>query len=786
MEDFKPTMDKPTESGNEIDKKFNMNEVDELLNEKEQSLKKKIFDLAKMETLVHNDEKLSAIYNEMADKGEEKYGYHYNETIMNIMFNDHILNNPKYLAKYRATQPKKKSRRDKYGVKDLKKKTNTTKKEKDDTNETTTAGSSGQYSTAAAWSSNKQPKMNRPIWNGGAVIGESNYLTDPKGFKSLYQFINETFDNKDDINEHHLNTKEEKVAFILKNAGDEYNDLEKLDNMSDEEIDNIYLKIEKNMGISESNTELNEHHLENKEDRIQFIIDNSGDKYGSEDELQNLNDNTIEAIYLNLENEMGITNNDDVEEPKLEEKAKSENQQQFMGMVYAYKKGELDDSEVSDEVKKAAEDISLDDAEDFASTKHDGVPEKVTEDVSEDDMYVEFSEDLKGEPVFNLEGKKFKYVWAKYPDGSKDIGVYSFDEDLVYNFKWFRKNMMNMNEDVDSVIDPLSDTMASDNEKEGSMKMSQPKTNSSVSGGVNEEINLLKKEMEYLNQLSEDRRTSSLINLDRLKKENEKNFKSDTKKAHEIEKATDQYEDVGDSPKKKSEDIEKEVLKKTKGEAFKNVGNSTNKSGDEIPKRNINDEENEELESIRDGMHSIAYDSKPDERFEEKMKDDMGDDMYEVRQKRLKAQSNQPMYNKDEQPIYDGEDKDLRNKYDKNLKESFYTGKYKNDLKQNKFISFKYSDVNLVESVDDDFKPLVLDGVGNFYDKNIKVNENSTNLVKGRNFYYKPKSNKVVMINKTKRKINESNVNSLNNMKKLLNYNPSEYIDTTTARGLIK
>lgn len=96
-------------------------EVDNMLNEKEQSLKKKIFSLAKMEALVFSDPVLSAKYEEMAENGEEKYGYHYNETIQNMLFNDYVLNSPKYLQKYKMAIPKEKKRRDKSGINQLKK-----------------------------------------------------------------------------------------------------------------------------------------------------------------------------------------------------------------------------------------------------------------------------------------------------------------------------------------------------------------------------------------------------------------------------------------------------------------------------------------------------------------------------------------------------------------------------------------------------------------------------------------------------------------------------------------
>lgn len=54
--------------------------------------------------------------------------------------------------------------------------------------------------------------------------------------------------------------------------------------------------------------------------------------------------------------------------------AKSKKQQRLFGMVHALQKGKLKDA--SPEVKKIASGISDKDAEDFASTKHEGLPEK--------------------------------------------------------------------------------------------------------------------------------------------------------------------------------------------------------------------------------------------------------------------------------------------------------------------------------------------------------------------------------------------------------------------------
>ena len=62
------------------------------------------------------------------------------------------------------------------------------------------------------------------------------------------------------------------------------------------------------------------------------------------------------------------------EEVELSEKSVSQAQQKLMGMALAYKRGEMDDA--SDEVKKVANSMSEKDLEDFAKTKHDGLPAK--------------------------------------------------------------------------------------------------------------------------------------------------------------------------------------------------------------------------------------------------------------------------------------------------------------------------------------------------------------------------------------------------------------------------
>lgn len=57
---------------------------------------------------------------------------------------------------------------------------------------------------------------------------------------------------------------------------------------------------------------------------------------------------------------------------ELREKSVSQAQQKMMGMALAYKRGEMDDA--SPEVKKMADSMSTKDLEDFAKTKHKGLP----------------------------------------------------------------------------------------------------------------------------------------------------------------------------------------------------------------------------------------------------------------------------------------------------------------------------------------------------------------------------------------------------------------------------
>jgi hypothetical protein len=285
---------------------------------------------------------------------------------------------------------------------------------------------------------------------------------------------------------------------------------------------------------------------------------------------------------------------------------------------------------------------------------------------------------------------------------------------------------------------------------------------------------------------------------DRLGNENEKNFKSDLKgsSTKEIIDTTkelewkDQQTEVGNDPYKMGEDLEKESLKRTKGESFKNVGNSANKEGDEIPKRNLTDEEANEVDLYRKGLGDVNFDNEPSEKYMERMKADMGEEEFKKREERMEFEVDKPMYNKDTQPVEDDKDTHEKKQHDKDklgykLSESMITGKYKDIFNKNKYITFKINESKKIEDVKDLFK-LSLDGLGNSYDSKANINEDYK-AVETLNFY--TDGNEVWFTEKKKENINESEVKNkkviseeFSKMQKLIGYNTGKLIDTKTTK----
>jgi hypothetical protein len=105
-----------------------------------------------------------------------------------------------------------------------------------------------------------------------------------------------------------------------------------------------------------------------KEDVDFFEEDKKKDKKDRKFEVMRGNEKNTDRIKLFPETSK-------VNEEVVSETAVSTAQQKFMGMVHAYKKGEMKNA--SSEVKKTAKEISGTEAKKFASTKHEGLPKHV-------------------------------------------------------------------------------------------------------------------------------------------------------------------------------------------------------------------------------------------------------------------------------------------------------------------------------------------------------------------------------------------------------------------------
>jgi hypothetical protein len=108
----------------------------------------------------------------------------------------------------------------------------------------------------------------------------------------------------------------------------------------------------------------------------------------------------------------------------LEEKAVSKKQQKFMGMVHAAQKGE---KPASKEVAKTARSMGKKDAEDFASTKHEGLPEKKKSEGKKKSKDVEESGTTAGSVATSSEASDSKPEGKKKSSGSSVVGKGIYD-----------------------------------------------------------------------------------------------------------------------------------------------------------------------------------------------------------------------------------------------------------------------------------------------------------------------------------------------------------------------
>ena len=112
-----------------------------------------------------------------------------------------------------------------------------------------------------------------------------------------------------------------------------------------------------------------------------MVPDGKVNNYAGKNPVVTVNpDSKVDTHGMNRSRGLRLAHTE-VEGELIAEKAVSKSQQRFMGMVCAYKKGEMEDA--SAEVVEAAKNMSKEDACDFAGTKHDKLPEKVSEEKGE-------------------------------------------------------------------------------------------------------------------------------------------------------------------------------------------------------------------------------------------------------------------------------------------------------------------------------------------------------------------------------------------------------------------
>ncbi len=875
MSNFKSTGNAKSKASKYVDRNLTdiISEIDSSLNEAEKEKKKTIvFNLAKMEYVVHNDPDLSEFYNKMVEENKDLYGYHYNEAIMNIIFNVKVLKNDKYLRMYKNAPVKKKKRRDKYGAEDLKtpstkrrekleKEREKRKEKKKMQNETTSASGSGAYASPYAWAGGSKPMRREPIWKGGVVIQEGD----------------------ETLLEHHLNTKEEKIEFIINNVGDKYGSEEELFDLTDNALDVVYLNVEKEMGIDDISPEDLED-IDIEEVEVDDLDESSKDKQryknmlkdlqGDDYDLDDIDDELLDTLStkkekfkkkeINNESFADLNEEDDKREMIVatDKNIKEVVIQQIEELGDDADLNHIDVSQVTNMYKLFKHsnfngNISQWDVsnveimiETFAFSKFNGdisnwnvkkvefmggmfFKSNFNQDISKwnvsnvrymygmfggttfnhnisnwdvssvenaRDIFYECSIKDEFKPNFNEhtlieevnederldESSKDKQRYKNLLKGlqGNDYELDDIEDKLdKYNNKNKKKSKKNEKELVDeaSIIEPSDNTISMSRDEDDSMKMTKPLTTSTVSG-IDEDEELLKSHKEFISEIAV-KRHPSMIRVDRVKNQNKNNFKQGIDRINDIQTAQEEITTV-DEPQKYSDDIEKEVLKRTKGQSFKNVGNSANEKGDEIPKGNITKDEEEELDTIRDGMHTLKYTREPDSRFEERMKRDMGDDMYDKRKRSLEAKKNMPMYIKDKQPI--SEDYSM-------------LGVYNDKFGKDNFITIKPGNISLVNEEyvnENNYIRIKTEGLGNRVNNRFRLNESVDKLIESVDFYINESNGYIVGIEKSNSKgmINESventsksiiNESHLNKMRSLIDYRPSKYIDTVKSKSMI-
>jgi hypothetical protein len=121
---------------------------------------------------------------------------------------------------------------------------------------------------------------------------------------------------------------------------------------------------------------------------------------------------TLAKEYIDTARDYMLTQHAErAEEEPIAEKAVSKKQQRFMGMVHAAKKGE---KPASKEVAKVAKGMGKKDAEDFAKTKHKGLPEKAKKKDESVEETADAPTEKKAKGGYNFGGGVYESLDRQY------------------------------------------------------------------------------------------------------------------------------------------------------------------------------------------------------------------------------------------------------------------------------------------------------------------------------------------------------------------------------------
>lgn len=804
--DFKPTINTPMSTQSKgFEKNFKtittqsnvkLNEVDGLLSEAEQSLKKKIFSLAKMESLVFSDPKLATVYEEMVDNGEEKYGYHYNETIQNMIFNDYVLNSPKYLQKYKMAIPKEKKRRDASGFNQLKKAgeekmaqsglpKQTKKAEVDEGNES---------ATKVQFLVNEKDPENPDLF---AYFPEEPYN---EKYNSGYSHVGQ-----------HTGVHPQYAAESRPATPEEYAGLKA-------ELESIGYNLEVLNGVQETTGAAG---------------GGAGaftPAFGYQKKVQ---ETTTSASSGQYSGPAAWGGGDLMKGTK----GKVMRRPIWQGGTIIQESNYLTDpsgfEKYVDSINEQSDvEFIQKNSEAYGSLNNMNQANKNI--IKKDIVTGKLDEPNLSVIKENLDAKYSQDETYRFAVKSKYVIGFQGREDILYfKSKEEALNYVNQNpttreylgdnikEETQTMIQSNNSSMSNKSTPTGDQNSGVPMGIQASGGGMNEsdmrlleelnnELNAYSIHQDKLKKMTEDRKPSSLVLRDRVGSENEANFKKDlqhsgTKEIIDVEKELqwkDQQTDVPKDPQKLGQDIEKKELSVTKGEALKNVGDSANDKGDEIPKRNLTTEEHDEVNNYRLGLGDFVYDNEVGKKFEDRMKADMGEELYKQRQEKLKFRAKAPMYNKEAQPTQaTGVDKVQFDKEQsgwnerQGIKESMITGKYLDGLNKRRLVDFTLNEVKIIstDALKESLFELDFTGLGNSYnsktvDNKVSVNEGVVNAITEHKFYTDGK--KIFAVKNPAQRLTED-VNKeakpvvneqIDKMKHLLGYKPETFTNTTNVK----